>query len=115
MKDILRKIDLLVSALAVLAVLASTTQPDVQAATMRADDSDRAVLVALYTATDGPGWANSDNWLSDAPIGEWFGVTTDETGRVTGLRLAGNDLRGKIPVALGSLTNLEELDLAGTG
>ena len=38
---------------------------------------DRDVLVALYLATDGDNWANNDNWLSDAPISTWYGVTTD--------------------------------------
>ena len=113
MRNMLKRLSLHLATLVLLAALATATQGGVQAATAQADDSDRAVLVALYTATDGPRWANSDKWLSDAPIGEWFGVTTDDSGRVTALRLAGNDLRGEIPAALGSLTNLEELDLAG--
>ena len=31
-------------------------------------DNDRAALVALYNATDGPNWLISDNWLSDRRI-----------------------------------------------
>ena len=31
-------------------------------------ETDRAVLVALYDATDGPNWVNSENWLTDAPL-----------------------------------------------
>ena len=31
---------------------------------------DREILVALYNATDGPNWIDSDNWLTDAPLGE---------------------------------------------
>ena len=42
----------------------------------------RDALVALYNATDGPNWENNDNWLSDKFIGEWYGVVTDEQGRV---------------------------------
>ena len=49
---------------------------------------DRGALEALYNATDGPNWLNNDNWLSDAPLGEWYGVDTDASGRVTGLVLA---------------------------
>ena len=68
--------------------------------------TDRAALVALYNATDGPNWTNNDNWLSDRPLGEWHGVTTDADGRVTGLRLGGNRLSGQLPEELGSLANL---------
>ena len=35
---------------------------------------DRAALVALYNATDGPNWVDNTNWLTDAPLGEWYGV-----------------------------------------
>ena len=58
--------------------------------------SDRAALVALYHATDGPNWIDSENWLTDAPLGEWYGVDTDSSGRVVRLescRLLG--LRGE--------------------
>ena len=72
---------------------------------------DRAALVALYDATDGPNWANNSNWLSDRPLGEWHGVTTDGDGRVIGLYLDGNWLSGSIPAELGSLSNLEWLYL----
>ena len=73
--------------------------------------SDREALVALYHATDGPNWTNSTNWLSDAPLGEWYGVTTGADGRVTRVLLQGNGLSGELPLALGSLTNLYWLDL----
>ena len=73
--------------------------------------ADRAVLVALYNATDGPNWTNNSNWLSDAPIREWRGVSTDDRGRVTELYLSGNALNGIIPSDLGSLSKLEYLAL----
>ena len=72
-------------------------------------ETDREALVVLYNATDGENWNRSDNWLSDAPLGEWEGVTTNNDGRVTELRLVANDLRGEIPAELGSLSNLEVL------
>ena len=43
--------------------------------------TDRAALVALYNATDGPNWANRANWLSGQPIGDWYGIVTDDSGR----------------------------------
>ena len=73
--------------------------------------TDRAALVALYNATDGANWRNNRNWLSDAPMGGWDGVTTDNDGRVTHLDLPYNQLTGGIPAELGSLTNLTHLDL----
>ena len=72
-------------------------------------EMDRAALVALYNATDGANWSDSENWLSDMPVGEWRGVTADEDGRVTELRLRRNQLSGTIPPELGSLTNLTDL------
>jgi len=74
--------------------------------------ADRAALVALYRATDGPNWRNHDNWLSEAPLNEWHGVTTGETGRVVELRLPQNNLSGRIPPELGNLAQLELLALS---
>ena len=73
---------------------------------------DRAPLVAFYNATGGANWGRNRNWLSNAPLDEWEGVTTDDEGRVTKLEVNGNDLTGEIPAELGSLTNLEWLQLA---
>ena len=73
--------------------------------------SDRDILVALYNATGGPNWTRRDNWLSDEPIGNWFGVWTNSDGRVTRLLLHGINLTGSIPPELGGLANLESLRL----
>ena len=73
--------------------------------------SDRDALVALYHATDGPNWTNNTNWLSDKPIGDWYGVSTDADGRVTWLALELNRLNGVIPPEIGDLGNLVDLSL----
>ncbi len=73
--------------------------------------TDTDALVAVYGATDGANWVKSGNWLSDAPIGTWYGVTTDYSGRVIGLDLSENGLNGTIPSELGNLTNLTTLSL----
>ena len=73
--------------------------------------SDRAALAAFYEATNGPNWINNTNWLSDLPIGTWFGVTSDETGRVVELSLVENNLRGEISTEVGQLFSLSVLAL----
>ncbi len=73
---------------------------------------DRAALEALYNATEGGEWARQDNWLTDAPLGEWHGVVTDTTGQVTWLTLPGNGLEGTLPSELGDLRELQYLGLA---
>ncbi|MDE2965548.1 MAG: leucine-rich repeat domain-containing protein [Acidobacteriota bacterium] len=73
--------------------------------------TDREVLEALYAATGGPAWSDRTNWLSAAPLGDWFGVSTDGNGRVTSLALPGNGLSGAIPPVLGRLSNLQRLHL----
>ena len=74
--------------------------------------ADRAALEALYHATGGPEWFDDKNWLSNKPLDEWYGVTTNSEGRVTELELGfpgGNNLTGPIPPELGNLSNLEGL------
>ena len=68
---------------------------------------DRAVLMELYDATDGPSWSFNTNWGSGAPLDEWYGVTTDEGGRVAWLVLDSNRLTGALPSSLGGLDNLK--------
>ena len=75
--------------------------------------NDRAALVELYNATDGPNWTDNGNWLSDGPLAEWYGVVVDDTGRVKELRLESNQLVGEIPPSLGRLASLEALTLWG--
>ena len=73
--------------------------------------TERDILEAFYNATGGPGWTNSTGWLTDAPLGDWHGVTTDSAGRVVGLHLQSNQLMGEIPAELGGLARLEQLYL----
>ncbi len=79
------------------------------APSVTSDGADRAALVALYNATNGPNWANNDNWLTDAPLSEWHGVTTDDDGRVVDLTLSENRLSGEMPRELGNLDKLRKL------
>ena len=73
---------------------------------------DRSALDELYGLADGASWKNWKNWLSDLPLSQWYGVTTDSDGRVTRLWLDDNNLRGQIPPELGAMANLEALSLS---
>lgn len=74
-------------------------------------DSDRAALIALYNATNGSNWTNNTNWLSESPLGEWYGITLDQDGRVSQLVLERNNLQGSIPSDIGQLSELDNLSL----
>ncbi|MYI46655.1 MAG: hypothetical protein F4123_09825, partial [Gemmatimonadetes bacterium] len=65
---------------------------------------------------------NSENWLTDAPLRTWYGVSTDASGRVAWLDLSGSfdheaqqsvvhGLSGAIPPEIGSLAGLAILNL----
>ncbi|MCY4416334.1 MAG: hypothetical protein OXE87_08510 [Chloroflexi bacterium] len=87
--------------------------------TLTPADRDRAALIALYESTNGSGWTNRANWVSDAPVEQWHGVTVDGKGRVIELSLQRNQLLGELPSELGELSELRNLrlwsnDLSGT-
>ena len=77
---------------------------------------DAAGLTAFYGATGGPNWVNKDGWLSNDPIGDWYGVDTNAGGRVVKLDLRGNGLQGPLPSDLkDTLPFLQTLYLGGNG
>ena len=103
-------------------VTVTATDPDgltaTQTVAVTVENPDRAALVALYEATSGPDWLNKHGWLTDAPLGEWYGVETDASGRVVGLDLGGglserinHGLAGPLPRELGDLDRLVRLEL----
>jgi Leucine-rich repeat (LRR) protein len=71
---------------------------------------DSLALVDLYNRTNGVGWTHNDNWLTSAPLDEWYGVEI-ENGRVGILELPSNNLVGSLPSSLGNLTGLVQLIL----
>ena len=74
---------------------------------------DREILTTFYIETDGAGWSNNSNWLSEGALGTWYGVTADDRDRVTHLELPDNSLDNSIPRELGGLKQLVRLDLNG--
>ena len=77
--------------------------------------TDRDALIALYHTTGGDDWWRNTHWLSERPLGDWHGVTTDNDSRVTALELSDNRLTGPVPETLGNLTRLASLDLGRNG
>ena len=73
---------------------------------------DYQPLADLYNATGGPNWPRKDNWLMGCTPCGWYGVTCDGNGRVTGLNLVFDNLRGTIPASLSALTSLQNLNLS---
>lgn len=75
-------------------------------------EQEREILIDFYKATGGDNWTKNDNWCSDKPVGEWHGVTTNQSGYVTYLYLFNNNLVGKFPSILSKLSKLQYLGAA---
>ena len=92
--------------------------------------SDRDILMAFYEATGGDNWTRNDNWGSDRPLSEWYGVTTEMIAPATkagepvervvelnmrgehgGMTYNGNNLTGTFPAVICGLTELRTLNL----
>ena len=72
---------------------------------------ERLALTDLHDVTGGSSWATRAAWGTDAPLGDWHGVSTGD-GRVTGLALSANGLSGPLPAEIANLTELRVMDLA---
>ena len=81
---------------------------------VRLPGGDRAALEAFYRATGGDDWDDNTNWLSDEPLGGWYGVEVNDSGRVRYLELRNNNLTGRIPAAIGLLDSLFSFHLSDT-
>ena len=75
----------------------------------------RKALIEFYHAMNGDNWIHNDNWCSDKPIWEWYGVNSyikindnpNEIPYVRSLNLIENNLSGEIPK--GCLTRMGPL------
>ena len=77
--------------------------------------NDRQVLDSIYRMTGGENWTDTTNWLSDEALSEWYGVETNEAGKVVSLSLGDNNLTGEIPRLVAELDDLVTLDLSANG
>ena len=72
---------------------------------------EREALIAIYKALDGDNWTNNENWCSDKPVSEWYGIRTDGDGYVEHIWLDMNNLSGEIPKDIALLRSLVYLSL----
>ena len=69
-------------------------------------------LMALYKATGGDAWTKKNNWgTSDNGVANWSGITCNESGDVVRIRLANNNLQGKLPDVFYAFPNLRQLSV----
>jgi len=73
--------------------------------------SERAALIALYSATNGSNWINNSNWLN-TDESTWHGITVQGC-TITEIDLPDNKLIGSIPTDIQNLTSLKKLVLWG--
>ena len=75
----------------------------------RTIDEDKTILSSFHDDTDGPNWTNSENWGSDLPLDDWFGITTWRGGHAGQLILSSNGLDGEMPDELVDLAHVYDL------
>ena len=71
------------------------------------DEHEREMLIAFYKSTNGDNWVRNDNWCSDKPMSEWYGVKTrydrklayQGINHVEYLELPNNNLTGDAYIA----------------
>ncbi|MDE2764265.1 MAG: M66 family metalloprotease [Gemmatimonadota bacterium] len=72
---------------------------------------ERFALSELHAATSGDFWSDNSGWNSDAPVGDWYGVTVGDS-LVVRLDLPDNGLEGPLPPEIANLRELETFDLS---
>ncbi|MBQ8484105.1 MAG: hypothetical protein IJ504_07380 [Bacteroidales bacterium] len=78
------------------------------------DDKLRSALIDLYNATDGDNWKNNENWCSDKPLSEWYGVRMNAYyGTRYDIFLNNNNLSGVLPSSMRDLRGVWTLSMNG--
>ncbi len=79
------------------------------------DREARKALIEFYQALDGDNWEHNENWCTDKPIWEWYGVNTNgggiKTPWVTDIWMSCNNLSGKIPESIYRMGPINSLGL----
>lgn len=53
----------------------------------------REQLIRMYRNTDGPNWKNNENWCTEKPLTEWYGISQSPDGKYA-IQLYDNNLKG---------------------
>jgi Leucine-rich repeat (LRR) protein len=72
---------------------------------------DKVALEAIYNSLGGPDWSDSELWMENDLICEWYGVICDDDERVIELELEDNNLQGDVPTEIYDLTELKTINL----
>ena len=76
-------------------------------------EGDRRGFIALYEQCNGENWEDNINWLTDSPIGDWYGAETNTDGRLEQLRLTNNNLTGSLPPEIRNWGEVVSVNFAG--
>ena len=73
--------------------------------------SDSLALVAIYNAADGANWKADRVWDLNKPMNEWYGITLNADGRVSGIKILAKTIEKEwtMPAEIGDLTELTDL------
>lgn len=74
-------------------------------------NAERDALIRLYHSTGGESWVNQENWCTDSPLEDWYGVSVDQSGHVVAINLENNNLSGNLDINLDDFVNLSEFNI----
>lgn len=75
------------------------------------NDQEREKLIELYYTTNGQSWNIDNNWCSNKPLNEWYGVKTNASGNVISIDLSNNNLTGRANLSFNDFPSLTSLNV----
>ena len=75
------------------------------------EDELRDLLIEFYNSTGGDNWHCNDNWCSNKPLNEWYGINQDSLGYVVSIDLSNNNLTGSAKISFDDFSNLSSFNI----